>query len=255
MRAASAAAFHGSAGAFPGPSVPRRTAPVVNAASDAVIRIEGLTRRFGRRWALRGVDLEVERGRVIAILGANGTGKTTLLRVLATLLRPTRGRVTIFGHDVSADADAIRRRMGLMTPAGHVYEELTGLENLRFAARMAGSPVDAAAHEAALAAVDLGEAAGVPVRAYSTGMRKRLELARLGLRDLDLVLLDEPFTSLDEPGVALVHDAIDRWRAGGATILIASHRLAEAARAADRTVRLEGGRLSDTSAASSEAST
>jgi len=209
------------------------------------VRVEGLTRRFGRRWALRGVDLHIAPGEVVAILGANGTGKTTLLRILATLLKPSAGLVEILGVDASGDADPIRRRAALMTPAGHMYDELTGLENLRFAARMGGSAVDEAAHRAALEAVGLAEAADLPVRAYSTGMRKRLELARLGLRELDLVLLDEPFTALDEPGVDLVHEAIDRWRERGAAILIASHRVAEAGRAADRVVRLERGRLTE----------
>jgi len=217
----------------------------VTAAADGAIRVEGLTRRFGRRWALRGVDLNVRAGEVVAILGANGTGKTTLLRILATLLKPTAGRVEVLGVDANGDADAIRRRAALMTPAGHMYDELTGLENLRFAARMGDSPVDGAAHRRALEAVGLAEAADLPVRAYSSGMRKRLELARLGLRELDLVLLDEPFTALDEPGVALVHDAIDGWRARGATVLIASHRVAEAGRTADRVIRLERGRVAE----------
>lgn len=217
----------------------------MTAAADGAIRVEGLTRRFGRRWALRGVDLNVRAGEVVAILGANGTGKTTLLRILATLLKPTAGRVEVLGVDANGDADAIRRRAALMTPAGHMYDELTGLENLRFAARMGDSPVDGAAHRRALEAVGLAEAADLPVRAYSSGMRKRLELARLGLRELDLVLLDEPFTALDEPGVALVHDAIDGWRARGATVLIASHRVAEAGRTADRVIRLERGRVAE----------
>lgn len=206
-----------------------------------VVRVEGLTRRFGRRWALRGVDLEVEAGTVLALLGANGTGKTTLLRVLATLLRPTAGRATVFDVDVVADPDTVRRRAALMTPTGHVYEELSGRENLRFAARMSGEELDDDALVQALSAVDLGDAGDLAVGGYSTGMRKRLELARLGLRRLDLVLLDEPFTSLDGPGVELVQDAIARWRDDGTTVLIASHRVKETARHADRTVRLVRG--------------
>jgi heme ABC exporter ATP-binding subunit CcmA len=211
------------------------------------IRVEGLTRRFGRRWALRGVDLEIEAGAVVALLGANGTGKTTLLRVLATLLRPTAGTVMVLGNDVVADADAIRRTTALMTPAGHVYDELTGRENLRFAARMCGDDIDDTALDHALGEVGLGDAGDITVHGYSTGMRKRLELARVGMRELDLVLLDEPFTSLDEPGVALVQDAIARWKATGTTILIASHRVEETRRHAERTLRLAGGVISNDS--------
>ena len=211
--------------------------------SGSAVRAVGLTRRFGRRWALRGVDFEVERGEACALLGANGTGKTTLLRVLATLLRPTTGTVEVLGLDVGAGGDAIRRRAGLMPPAGHAYEELTGLENLRFAARMAGAPADERGLREALDAVGLAEAAEEPSRAYSTGMRKRLELARMCLRPLDLVLLDEPFTSLDEAGVELVQDAIAAWSAAGATVVVASHRVDDALRRADRVVRLERGRV------------
>lgn len=210
---------------------------------DRAIRVEGLTRRFGRRWALRRIDLEVARGSVVAVLGANGTGKTTLLRVLATLLRPTAGRVEVLGHPLPEEGGAVRRCAGLLTPVGHAYEELTGLENLRFAARMSGAPADDGALREALEAVGLGPAADVRARAYSAGMRKRLELARLGLRSLDLLLLDEPYVSLDTDGIALVHAATERWRAAGATVLIASHQVEDALRHADRAVLLAAGRV------------
>ena len=211
--------------------------------SELAVHVEGLTRRFGRRWALRGVDLDVSPGTVLALLGANGTGKTTLLRVLATLLRPTGGTAVVLGTDVSVDPDTVRRRTALMTPVGHAYEELTGLENLRFADRMSGDGRPDATLSAELERVGLEDAGALPVRAYSTGMRKRLELARLGLREPDLVLLDEPFSSLDATGVKLVQAAIRGWRDGGAAVIIASHRVEETARHADRTVRLENGVL------------
>ncbi|WP_420633584.1 ATP-binding cassette domain-containing protein [Candidatus Palauibacter sp.] len=207
------------------------------------VAAEGVTRRFGRRWALRGVDLAVPRGAVVALLGANGTGKTTLLRVISTLLRPTAGRVEVLGHTLPAGGDAIRARAAFLTAGGHAYEELTGLENLRFATRMSGTDIAAGALREALADVDLAGAADVPVRAWSTGMRKRLELARLRLRPLELVLLDEPFVSLDEDGVGLVQEAIRGWRDTGAAVLVASHRVDDATRHADEVVRLEGGRV------------
>lgn len=214
--------------------------------AGAAIRAAGLTRRFGRRWALRGVDLEVARGSVLAVLGANGTGKTTLLRVLATLLRPTAGAVEVLGEPLERGGDLIRRHTALMTPSGHAYEDLTGVENLRFALRMCGLPVDTDALRGMLDAVGLADAADLPVRSYSTGMRKRLELARLRLRPLDLVLLDEPFTSLDEDGVGLVQTAIADWRAAGATVLIASHGVEAARLHADGSVTLERGVVVET---------
>ena len=203
----------------------------------------GVTRRFGRRWALRGVDLAVPRGAVVALLGANGTGKTTLLRVISTLLKPTAGRMEVLGHTLAAGGDEIRARTALMTAGGHAYEELTGVENLRFAARMSGTAAADDDLRDALATVDLAGAADVPVRAWSTGMRKRLEFARLRSRPLELVLLDEPFVSLDEDGVGLVHEAIRGWRDAGAAVVIASHRVEDATRHADEVVRLEGGRV------------
>lgn len=211
--------------------------------TTAAVRVRDLTRRFGRRWALRGVDLEVGPATVVALLGANGTGKTTLLRVLSTLLRATAGRVEVLGRALPEEGDAVRRRTALMTPGGHSYEELTGRENLLFAVRMCGIRPSPDEVERALESVDLAGAADTRVRGYSTGMRKRLELARLGLRRLDLVLLDEPFVSLDDDGVELVQDAIGHWRRDGATVLIASHRVEDATRQADRIVRLDRGRV------------
>ncbi|MDE2719963.1 ATP-binding cassette domain-containing protein [Candidatus Palauibacter polyketidifaciens] len=209
------------------------------------VAAEGVTRRFGRRWALRGVDFAVPRGAVVALLGANGTGKTTLLRLISTLLKPTAGRLEVLGYTLPAGGDEIRTGAAFMTAGGHAYEELTGVENLRFAARMSGTATTDDDLRDALAAADLGGAADLPVRGWSTGMRKRLELARLRLRPLELVLLDEPFVSLDEDGVGLVHEAVRGWRDAGAAVVIASHRVEDATRHADDVVRLAGGRVAD----------
>lgn len=207
------------------------------------VRVEGLTKRFGRRWALRGVDFETAPSTIVALLGANGTGKTTLLRVLATLLRPTGGTAEVLGADVARNPDAIRRSTALMTPLGHAYDELTGVENLVFAARMCARPAGRDGLLELLGAVGLEASADLPVRSYSTGMRKRLELARIRLIAPRVVLLDEPFTSLDGAGVELVQDEIARWRSEGATVLIASHLVSEATRHSDRTIRLREGKI------------
>jgi len=210
---------------------------------ELAIHVERLSRRFGRRWALDTVDLDVPCGCTLAVLGSNGAGKTTLFRVLATLLRPSAGHVEVLGSTLPGESDAVRRRAGMLTAAGYVYDELTGVENLRFASLMSGERLDEAALRAALADVGLEDAADIRARAYSAGMRKRLELARLMLRPLDLVLLDEPFVSLDGDGVELVQNAIERWKSRGGTVLVASHQVADAMRHADRAIRLEGGRI------------
>jgi heme exporter protein A len=207
------------------------------------IRARDLSRRFGHRWALREVSLEVKLGETLALFGPNGAGKTTLLRVFATLLRPTLGDAEIFGHSVRRETAAIRARTGLLTATGFLYDDLTALENLRFASLMSGIRPQPAHLETSLARVGLSEAAGMRVRAFSTGMRRRLELARLLLRPLDLVLLDEPFISLDSDGVELVTRVLGKFREAGATVVLASHQHADAYKAADRIALLRNGRL------------
>ncbi len=205
--------------------------------------LEGVTRRFGNRWALRGVDLRAESGEVVVVFGANGTGKTTLLRIVSSLLQPTAGKVQVLGHTLPASAQAVRARTVFMSATGHAYDGLTGLENLRFAARMCGIETDDAALRESLGEVGLDSDADVPVRGYSAGMRKRLELARHRLKSPDLALLDEPFASLDDEGIELVTETVVGWRARNTTVLIASHRTTEAARLADRIIHLQGGRV------------
>lgn len=211
--------------------------------TSPAIRVRDLSRRFGHRWALREVSLEVSRGESLALFGPNGAGKTTLLRVFATLLRPTRGDAEIFGHSVRREIAAIRARTGLLTATGFLYDDLTALENLRFASLMSGVRPEPEHLEKSLGRVGLSETAGMRVRAFSTGMRRRLELARLLLRPLDLVLLDEPFISLDSDGVELVTRVLAELRELGATVVFASHQHADAYKAADRIALLRNGRL------------
>ena len=209
------------------------------------IRLVGLTKRYGHRWALRGVDLELDRGASLALLGPNGAGKSTLLGVLATLVRPTGGTAEVLGLSVRDDADRIRRRTALLTATGFLYDELTASENLRFASLMAGRRPTAATLEVALRRVGLEEASDVRVRAFSTGMRRRLELARLLLRRVEVVLMDEPFVSLDSDGVALVERTFETLRERGVTVVFASHQRSEALRAADRALVLRRGHVEE----------
>lgn len=223
--------------------VPGRGAASPSADRPPAVLVSGLSKRFGWRWALREVDLRVERGTSLALVGPNGAGKTTLLRILSTLQRPSEGEVEVFGHPVRTEGDEIRRRAALLTPAGCLYDELTGGENLRFAAMMGGGRPDRGRILRALEGVGLEDAADVRVRGYSAGMRKRLELARLLLRRVDLLLLDEPYASLDVGGARLVDRVIARAKADGVTVVFASHQRARAVAAADRIVVLLGGRV------------
>jgi ABC-type multidrug transport system ATPase subunit len=151
-----------------------RSAP---AGRPAAVEVRGLTKVFGRMLALDAVDLTVEAGGVVALLGANGAGKTTLLKVLATALKPTAGSGQVLGQDLRDGRDAIRRRVGMISHNHHLYDDLTAVENLRFAAAMRGLRPAAADLAKALNEVGLQGAAGARVRTFSTGMKRRLVIS------------------------------------------------------------------------------
>jgi len=211
-------------------------------ADRTALELRGVSKRFGWTWALREVDLRVERGELLALMGPNGAGKTTLLRLVATLLRPTAGSARVLGHELS-EVGEIRRRLGYLAPEGYLYDQLTARENLRFAALMSGESPDPTAIASALTRVGLERVADVQVGGFSSGMRKRLALGRLLLRPLRMVLLDEPYASLDSDGTGLVDDLVEQLHGEGRTVVLASHRWGRALPAADRVVLLEGGRV------------
>ena len=192
---------------------------------------------------LRGIDLRVARGTTLALVGPNGAGKTTLLKCLVTLLHPSGGEGTVCGYDLLREQDEIRERVGLLTVRGYVYDDLSAEENLRFTARMCGLDVTAEDYRAALARVGLERVMDQRVRTFSTGMRKRLVLAQLRIRPLQLALLDEPYAGLDTQGMALVDEFVREFRSEGTTVIIASHQAGEATRTAEQTLVLRDGRL------------
>lgn len=207
------------------------------------VRLSGVGKRFGYTWALREVSLELERGAVLTLRGPNGAGKTTLLKILAGIYRPSAGEGRVLGADLTGDSDAVRRRTVLLADTDYLYDELTGAENLRFASLMAGDGRGDRERRAVLERVGLARAGDDPVRSYSTGMRKRLSLARVLLRPAGLVLLDEPYGGLDREGAAFVDRVVREIRDGGRSVALATHRGGEAARSADRVAHLEAGRL------------
>ncbi|MBI4545492.1 MAG: heme ABC exporter ATP-binding protein CcmA [Gemmatimonadetes bacterium] len=216
----------------------RRGAP-----ETAALELDKIARRFGRRWALRGVTLRVAPGEVVALVGHNGSGKTTLLRVAATAIRPTRGSGRVCGRDILREPAAVRPLVGFLGHSPGLYEDLTASENLLFSLRMAGVAADSRAVAGALAEVGLTREAGEMVRYFSAGMRRRLALARLLLRPGRLVLLDEPYASFDPEGVERVNRLVREQRAHGGAVILATHDLARAAEVADRMVELVAGRL------------
>ncbi|MFE4451651.1 ATP-binding cassette domain-containing protein [Streptomyces sp. NPDC056796] len=211
--------------------------------SRTAIRAEGLTKRFGRKQALAGVDLQAEPGTVLGVLGPNGAGKTTTVRVLSTLLRPDSGRAWMAGHDVLGDPEGVRRSLGLSGQYAAVDEKLTGRENLYLVARLYGLGRRAARRRAGelLAGFDLEDAADRPSGTYSGGMRRRLDLAGALVARPPVVVLDEPTTGLDPRGRADTWRAVRDLVAEGTTVLLTTQYLEEADQLADTIVVIEHG--------------
>lgn len=205
------------------------------------IEITNLTRRMGGQLVLRGVDLEVAPGRLVVLRGGNGAGKTTLLKVLATRLRPTSGVARLFGFDVFRQQAEVRSRLGMLSVLGGSYPVLSARENMALAADMSGAPRENI--DGLLEQVGLDSAASKYVRAYSSGMKKRLGLARLMLIDPDLWLLDEPYAALDDDGKDLVDQVVTSARERGRTLLMASHESDRHALKPDAVLQLHDGKL------------
>jgi heme exporter protein A len=212
----------------------------------AAVELAGVAHRLGHRWALRGVTLRVEPGEVLAVIGPNGSGKTTLLRVIATSIVPMRGTGRVFGYDLVADADAVRGVAGMLGHATGLYDDLTATENLSFAMRMHGLVPSAAAIQGALDTVGLRRHVSERVRDLSSGMRRRVALARLLLRRPRLLLLDEPYNTFDATGVAIVDELIrDTARDGGAALVVTHDLHRTAGVRYDRVLALDVGRVTD----------
>lgn len=209
------------------------------------VSLRDVAHRYGRRWAVRGVSLTVARGEVLAIIGHNGSGKSTLLRIVATALRATRGSGHVWGADLIRDAVAIRQMVSLLSTDPGVYGDLTALENLRFSAEMLGVDGDRRLLQGALDRVGLGAEGDERARNMSSGMQRRLSIARLLLREPRVLLLDEPFNSLDQDGAALVNTLIRETRERGGSVLLVAHDISRATAGPDRTVEMHDGMLED----------
>ncbi|MEU6843560.1 ATP-binding cassette domain-containing protein [Streptomyces sp. NPDC046716] len=211
---------------------------------DAIVA-EGLTRSFGDRRALAGIDLRAPAGSVLSLLGPNGAGKTTVVRILTTLLRPDGGRATVAGHDVRDAPEAVRERIGLSGQYAAVDERLTARENLCLVARLHGMNRKAARQRAGdlLERFALTEAADRPSGGFSGGMRRRLDLAGALTTRPAVVFLDEPTTGLDPRGRADTWHAVRDLVADGTTVLLTTQYLEEADQLADSIAVIDHGRV------------
>ena len=209
------------------------------------IRAEGLVKKYGPIVALDGLDLAVPEGTVMGLLGPNGAGKTTTVRVLTTLLVADAGRAEVCGLDVSADANELRKIIGLSGQYAAVDENLTGYENLEMVGRLyhLGRRFSQDRARELLERFDLVAAADRPVKTYSGGMRRRLDLAGALVARPQVIFLDEPTTGLDPRSRLSLWDVISELVSEGATLLLTTHFLDEADRLADTIAVIDHGRV------------
>lgn len=205
----------------------------------SLVSVTDVTKRFGRHVGVADVTVELARGESVVLLGANGAGKTTLIRILASLSRPTDGSVTVDGVELTGGDPGVRSRIGVLSHETMLYDDLTARENLRLHARLHG--VDDEACERWLDRVGLAERGSDRVRGFSHGMAKRLALARALLHDPDVLLLDEPYSGLDQDSLERVESILAGQ--GGRTLLASTHDLARGLALADRLLVLHRGRL------------
>jgi heme exporter protein A len=210
-----------------------------------MIEIRKLTKVFGVNPVLRGLDLDVPRGQFLALLGPNGSGKSTLLRILAALARPTSGSVTIGGWELPREASYVRAQLGVVSHLPLLYDTLTAEENLLFFARLYNLP-PTERHmrvEFPLRRVGLWRRARDVVNTYSRGMQQRLAIARAILHDPAVLLLDEPYTGLDQDAAALLDDLLREVAVKGRTVVMTTHDLRRGHALADRIAILSRGRI------------
>ncbi|MEO6414448.1 MAG: heme ABC exporter ATP-binding protein CcmA [Gemmatimonadaceae bacterium] len=191
-----------------------------------MITTHGLSRRFGGRTAVSDVSLSLAAGDCLALFGPNGAGKTTLLRMLAGLLRPTEGSGSVAGIALPGGSE-LRGAIGYISHASMLYGALTARENVELAAKLFGLPDARAQSLRALERMELSARAETPVRLLSRGMQQRVSIARATVHDPRVVLLDEPFTGLDDSGSAALAAHLASLRASGRTMVLVTHQIAE----------------------------
>jgi heme exporter protein A len=208
-----------------------------------MIEVRGLVKSFGPTAALRGVNLSVPAGQFVTLVGPNGAGKTTMLRVLATLSRPSAGTVKIGAHELPQGAAEVRRSIGLVSHQTLLYGDLSAEENLRFYGRMYDVPDLDARITQVLEMVGLAHRRRDPVRTFSRGMQQRLAIARAVLHHPSLMLLDEPYTGLDQDAAVRLEEVMSAVGTEGRTVVMTTHDLERGLAVADRVVILAKGRV------------
>jgi len=212
---------------------------------DMAVEMLGAGKRYGAHWVLSRLNVSIRRGDTVAIFGKNGSGKSTFLKMIATLVAPSTGSVLILGHDVRKDKGPIRRRIRMLGHEKQLYDALTARENLRLAGDLLGIP--APERDAKIGHIldrlQISRLADRRIDELSEGTKKRVVLGRLILSQerTDLLLLDEPHPTLDDEGRRILDDLISEWKSQGKTILLSSHDHAQALRHAHRLLIIADG--------------
>lgn len=208
-----------------------------------MIQIRQLVKNFGMHPVLRGIDLDVPRGEFLTLLGPNGAGKTTLLRIIATLSRPTAGQVRVGGWLLPEAAVRVRPHLGLISHQTLLYGELTAVENLRFFARVYDLPEPGRRIEEVLDSVGLADRQDELVESYSRGMQQRLAIARAILHEPEVLLLDEPYTGLDQSAAVMLDELLRSVATAGRTVVMTTHDIARGVASCDLVAVLVNGRI------------
>lgn len=208
-----------------------------------MIHIQQLVKRFGPHPVLRGIDLDVERGEFLTLVGPNGAGKTTLLRIIATLSRPTSGVVRLGGWRLPRMANRVRPHLGLLSHFPLLYNELTAEENLRFYAQMYNLEDAASRITQVIEAVGLSSRRSDQVGELSRGMQQRLAIARAILHRPEVLLMDEPYTGLDQNAATMLDNLLNEVAVAGRTVVLTTHNLTRGLANCDRVAILDKGRI------------
>ena len=204
---------------------------------------EDIRKTFGHFTALGGVTLSVRSGEFFTLVGRNGAGKTTFLKIAATLVRYTHGKLRIEGIDIREEPEKARRHIGFLSHNTYLYRDLTPIENLRFFSRLYGMPDSDERILSLLDRVGLRRRASDPVRGFSRGLHQRLGIARVMLHDPSVILLDEPYTGLDANAVDVLNQMLDEAAASGKTIILTTHDLEQGLRGASRAAIIDRGKI------------
>jgi heme exporter protein A len=207
------------------------------------VKVQGLTKLLGNRHVLRGIDLSVSSGEKLVIFGPNGAGKTTLVKILATLLRPSAGAVWLDGINIRDKAAQIRRRISLVTHQTFLYDNLTIYENLKFYGKMYGILDLEQRIREVISWVKLESRLHDRVGTLSHGMQRRASIARSVLHNPSILFLDEPETGLDPQAVTVIRDILGNINAGGRTVVMTTHNLAQGLELADSVIILNRGQI------------